>query len=182
MASAIDTAVTGTAYGYDAAAAVASQLMASNINDADEMEKHLTAIAGAAAMTGASFEEIGHIFTTVASNGRVMGDQLMSFSVRGLNLASVLAKSLNKSEAEMKDYISKGKVSFQEFSKALYDAYGSAAHKADETWSGVTSNVRAQLSRIGQLFAEPFVKNMIPVLAELKLRLKDVKNNLEPDL
>lgn len=180
MHKAIDNAVTGTAYGYDAAAAVASQLMASNINDASTMEKHLRAIAGAASMAGASFEEIGHIFTTVASNGRVMGDQLMSFSVRGINLAAVLAKSLNKSEAEMKDYISKGKVSFQQFSDALYDAYGEAAGKADDTFNGVTSNIKAQLSRIGQLFSDPFVEHVIPFLKEVKARIKDINTVLKP--
>lgn len=180
MSDSIDRAVTGTAYGYDAAAATASQLMASNITNADEMYEHLRAVAGAAAMTGRSFEELGFIFTRVASNGRVMGDDLQSFSSRGLNLASTLGKALNKTEAEIRELVSKGKISFQDFSSALYDAFGEAAGKADETWSGVTSNVRAQLSRIGQLFTDPMVKNLIPVLAELKLRIKDVNKALQP--
>lgn len=180
MSDSIDRAVTGTAYGYDAAAAVASQLMSSSITDVDKMYDHLRAIAGAASMTGSSFEEIGHIFTRVASNGRVMGDDLQSFSSRGLNLTATLGKALGKSEAEIRDYVSKGKISFTQFSDALYDAFGEAAGKADETWSGVTANVRAQLSRIGQLFTDPIVENFIPVLAELKARLKDVKNELVP--
>ena len=180
MGDSIDKAVTGTAYGYDAAAATASQLMASNITNVDEMYNHLRAIAGAASMTGRSFEELGYIFTRVASNGRVMGDDLQSFSSRGLNLASTLGKELGKSEAEIREMVSKGKITFQQFSDALYNAFGEAAGKADETWSGVTANVRAQLSRIGQLFTDPIVENFIPVLAELKARLKDIKSELVP--
>lgn len=180
MGDSIDKAVTGTAYGYDAAAATASQLMASNITNVDEMYNHLRAIAGAASMTGRSFEELGYIFTRVASNGRVMGDDLQSFSSRGLNLASTLGKELGKSEAEIREMVSKGKITFQQFSDALYNAFGEAAGKADETWSGVTANVRAQLSRIGQLFTDPIVENFIPVLAELKARLKDIKGELVP--
>lgn len=79
MHQSIDKAVSGTAYGYDAAAAVASQLMASGIKNADTMYNHLRAIAGAASMTGRSFEDIGNIFTTVASNGRLMTMQLRQF-------------------------------------------------------------------------------------------------------
>jgi tape measure domain-containing protein len=180
MSDSISEAVNNTAYGYDAAASIASQLMASNITNADEMYNHLRAVAGSAAMTGRSFEELGFIFTRVASNGRVMGDDLQSFSSRGLNLASILGKELNKTEAEIRDMVSKGKITFKDFSDALYKAFGEAAGRADETWSGVTSNVRAQLSRIGQLFTDPMVKNLIPVLAELKLRIKDVNKALQP--
>ena len=180
MKDAIDRSVTGTAYGYDAAAAVASQLMASGLTDSSTMYNHLRAIAGAAAMTGRSFEDIGNIFTTVASNGRLMTMQLRQFSAAGLNLSATLAQSLNKTEEEINDMVTKGKISFEDFSKALYDAFGDAAGKADDTFSGVTSNIKAQLSRIGQLFTDPFVENVIPFLKEVKGRIKDVNTVLKP--
>lgn len=180
MHQSIDKAVSGTAYGYDAAAAVASQLMASGIKNADVMYNHLRAIAGAASMTGRSFEDIGNIFTTVASNGRLMTMQLRQFSSAGLNLSATLAKNLNKTEAQINDMVTKGQVSFEQFSKALYDSFGEAAGKADETWSGVTANVKAQLSRIGQIFTDPLVEKLIPVLGSLKAVLKQVNTVLKP--
>ena len=76
MSDAADAAVTGTAYGYDSAMSVVSQLVASGIKDADKMEGYLKGIAGAAAMTGRSFDDIGNIFTTIASNGKLMTMQL----------------------------------------------------------------------------------------------------------
>ena len=96
MVNAASEAVSGTAYGMDAAAAVASQLMASGVSDSEEMLKHLSGIAGAAAMTGRSFEDIGNIFTTVASNGRLMTMQLRQFSAAGLNLSATLGQNLGK--------------------------------------------------------------------------------------
>ena len=180
MKDAIDKSVTGTAYGYDAAAAVASQLMASGLTNADTMYNHLRAIAGAAAMTGRSFEDIGNIFTTVASNGRLMTMQLRQFSASGLNLSATLAQSLGKTEDQINDMVTKGKISFETFSKALYDAFGDAAGKADDTFQGVTSNIKAQLSRIGQLFTDPFVENVIPFFKEVKARIKDVNTVLKP--
>ena len=180
MHQSIDKAVSGTAYGYDAAAAVASQLMASGIKNADTMYNHLRAIAGAASMTGRSFEDIGNIFTTVASNGQLMTMQLRQFSSAGLNLSATLGKELGKTEQEINDMVHKGKISFNQFSEALYNAFGEAAGKADETWSGVTANVKAQLSRIGQIFTDPLVEKLIPVLASLKGVLKQVNTVLKP--
>lgn len=177
MGTAIDNAVTGTAYGYDAAASVASQLMASGLKNAKQMETDLRAIAGAAAMTGRSYEDIGNIFTTVASNGRLMTMQLRQFSAAGLNMSSVLAKHFETTEAEINDMVTKGKVSYREFADAINEQFGEAAGKADETWSGVTANVKAQLSRIGQNFTDPFVKHLIPTLGNLKQLIKDINTD-----
>lgn len=177
MSDAIGAAVDGTAYGYDAAASVASQLMASGLKNTKQMETDLRAIAGAAAMTGRSYEDIGNIFTTVASNGRLMTMQLRQFSAAGLNMSSVLAKHFETTEAEINDMVTKGKVSYREFANAINEQFGEAAGKADETWSGVTSNVKAQLSKIGQNFTDPFVKHLIPTLGNLKQLIKNINED-----
>lgn len=183
MSDSIDRAVTGTAYGYDSAANVASQLMASGLTDANKMYDYLRAIAGAAAMTGRSFDDIGNIFTTVASNGKFMTMQLRQFSASGLNVAATLAnttKFAGKTEAAITEMISKGKIGFEDFADAMNEAFGEAAGKADETYAGVMSNVKAQLSRLGQRFAVPYIENMIPFLQKLKAAIKQVSATLAP--
>ena len=180
MSTAIDNAVTGTAYGYDAAADVASQLMASGVRDAQKMEDYLKGVAGAAAMTGNSFEQLGHIFTTVASNGKLMTMQLRSFSTYGLNLAATLAQQMHKSEAEINSLVADGKITFEEFANALSEAYGDAAQEADNTFAGVTTNIKAQLSRLGQRFAKPFIENLIPMLKEVKQAIKNISAAIAP--
>lgn len=169
MGKAIDWAVTGTAYGYDAAAGVAAQLMASGLTDTEQMAKDLRTIAGAAAMTGRSYENMGQIFAAVAGQGKLMGDQLLQFSSSGVNAASTIAKYLHTTEADVRDMVTKGKIDFRTFANAMEEAFADSAGRADETFAGVTANVRAQLSRIGQVFAEPYIKNMIPLLQRLKL-------------
>ena len=180
MGTAIDNAVTGTAYGYDAAADVASQLMASGIRDAERMERYLKGVAGAAAMTGNSFEQIGHVFTTIASNGKLMTMQLRQFSTYGMNLSATLAKQLGKTEAQINQMVTDGQISFEQFADALADAYGDAAQKADDTFAGVTTNIKAQLSRLGQRFAVPFIQNAIPFLKEVKGAIKAISAALAP--
>ena len=133
----IDKAVRGTAYGLDAAAKVAGQLLASNVKEgSQEMQNALSGISGVAAMTNSTYEDIGDIFTTVAGNGKLMTEQLRQFSSRGLNAAATLAKSLNKSEAEIRDMVSKGQIDFNTFSKAMNEAFGEQATKANETYTG----------------------------------------------
>ncbi len=180
MGESIDWAVTGTAYGYDAAAAVASQLMASGLEDAEQMALDLRAVAGAAAMAGSSYEDMGRIFTSVAGQGKMMGDQLNQFSGRGLNAASTIATYLHKTEGEVRKMVSKGQIDFRTFADAMYEAYGEAAGKADETYAGVLSNVKAQLSRLGQRFTVPYIENMIPFLQQLKASIKEFSAALDP--
>lgn len=178
----IDKAVSGTAYGLDAAAKVAGQLLASNIKEGTEdMQNALSGISGVAAMTNSTYEDIGAIFTTVAGNGRLMSDQLMQFSSRGLNAASTLAKELNVTEAEIRDMVSKGKVDFNTFAKAMNNAFGEQATKANDTYSGSLSNVKAALSRIGAEVQIPLLENLrktfvatIPVLNGIKKVLAPV--------
>ena len=180
MGESIDNAVTGTAYGYDSAANVASQLMASGLTDAEKMYTYLRGIAGAAAMTGRTFDDIGNIFSTVSSNGKLMTMQLRQFSAAGLNVSATLAQQLGKTEEQINDMVTKGKIGFEEFAQAMYDAFGESAGKADDTYAGVLSNVKAQLSRLGQRFAVPYIENMIPFLQQLKATIKEISATLDP--
>ena len=180
MSDAASNAVQGTAYGYDSAMATVSQLVASGINDAETMESYLKGIAGAAAMTGKSFDDIGNIFSTVASNGKLMTKQLRQFSYAGFNVAAVLANEMGKTEEQIGEMIEKGQISFEMFAETISKAYGGAAQKADDTFAGVTSNIRAQLSRVGQLFTDPYVKHMVPFLQKVKAAIKELREALVP--
>lgn len=160
----VNAAVDGTAYSLDQAASVASQLTASGIEAGDELLSALKAIAGTAAMTNADFSEIGHIFTTVAGNGRLMTMQLNQLSLRGLNVAATLGEQMNKSEAEIRDMVTKGKISFDDFAKAMNSAFGDQAGKANETFTGAMSNIKAALARIGAKFVSPLVARNGPIV------------------
>jgi len=173
--------VKDTAYGLDAAAAAASQLSASGVTLGDDMQSSLRGISGVASMTNSSYEDTARIFTTVAGNGRLMGDQLNQISSRGLNVAATLAKSMGISERAVRDMVSAGEISFDVFSNAMNDAYGANAKKANETYTGSLANMRAALSRIGAAFADPQFKKkrdifnaLTPVINQLGKVIKPV--------
>ena len=83
------------------------------------MRTALRAVSGVAAMTNSEYEDIGRVFTTVAGNGRLMGDQLQQLSSRGINAAATLANYLGKTEGEIRDMTSKGKIDFATFAAAM---------------------------------------------------------------
>ena len=90
------TSVDGTAYAYNDAATAAANFAATGMGSGDQMLHTLQGIAGTAATVNADYSDIAHIFTTIAGNGRVMGEQLNQFSYRGLNAAATVAKSFNE--------------------------------------------------------------------------------------
>ena len=154
---AVSYGVKDTAYGLDAAASAASQLAASGVDfqktvesvngkDLTAMHKSLRAISGVAAMTNSSYEDISRIFTTVAGNGRLMGDQLLQLSSRGMNAAAKLAEVMNTTEADIREMVSRGQIDFQTFAFAMDDAFGAHAKEANKTFKGALDNMKAALS------------------------------------
>lgn len=187
---AADYAVTDTAYGLDSAAKAASQLAASGVDfekvigkdgagkEVTQMHKSLRAISGVAAMTNASYDDIAHTFTRIAGQGRVMGEDLNSLASRGLNAAATLAKSLNVTESEVRDMVSKGAIDFQMFSEAMDEAYGDHAKEANKTFTGSLSNMKAALSRIGAIFTQPVIDKTNTFFVAVTDRIKEFQKAL----
>ncbi len=179
----VSDSVDGTAYSLDSAAKVASQFAASGMRAGDQMFSSLRAVAGVAAMTNSEYDEIGRIFTKVAGQGRLMGDDLLSLSSRGMNAAATLGTYLHKSEAEVREMVSKGKLDFQTFADAMDDTFGEHAKKANETFTGALSNIRAALARIGALFISPLVEQngaLVQLFNAIRQRINDIKSAIQP--
>lgn len=174
----IDYAVSGTAYGLDAAASIAAQLTASGVEIGDGMKAALRGVSGVAAMTSSSYEEIGQVFAAVAGQGRVMAMQLNQLSLRGINAAATLAKALGVTESEVREMVSKGQVDFATFAKAMDDAYGEHAMEANKTFTGSMSNINAALSRVGEVFYGPFYERVIDPLNAVRTIIAEVAKAL----
>ena len=186
----VSDSVDGTAYSLDAAATVASQLAASGMRAGDQMFSSLRAVAGVAAMTNSEYSDIGRIFTQVAGQGKLMGDQLLQLSGRGMNAAATLADYLTRvgngaqvTEAEVREMVSDGQIDFATFAAAMDDAFGEHAKKANETFSGALSNIRAALGRIGAMFYSPLIVQngaLVQMFNAIRVKINDVKKALEP--
>lgn len=176
----INYGVKDTAYGLDSAAKVAAQLSASGVQIGDNMKTALRGISGVAAMTNSTYDDIGRIYTAVAGNGRLMGEQLLSLSGRGLNAAAALAKYLGKSEAEVRTMVSKGQIDFQTFADAMDSTFGEHAKAANETFTGALSNMKAALSRIGADVATPALEDLKDIFNAIRPVINKVHEQLMP--
>lgn len=179
----VQTAVDGTAYGMDAAATIASQLAASGMQAGEQMQHSLQAVAGVAAMTNSSYEDIGRIFAQISGQGRLMGNDLLQLSGRGMNAAATLGEALGKTEAEVRDMVSKGQISFQMFSDAMYQAFGEGSKKANESMNGAFANVKSALAKIGADFVSPLVAQNGPIVKFLNAvrgKINDIRKITTP--
>ena len=146
----------------------------------DEMSIALRAISGVAAQTNSSYDDIGNVFARVAGQGRVMATDLNSLAARGMNAAATLGDALGKSEAEIRDMVSKGQIDFQTFSEAMYDAFADHAIDANNTFSGALANMKAALSKIGAEFFLPFLERVPKLFNAIRVSINDLKTDLMP--
>lgn len=206
VSDSINNAVSGTAYGLDQAAKATAVLSASGIgvdqvadslgkegDTLPELERDLKAVSGIAAQTGQDFDRIADVFSTIANNGKVMTMQVRQFSTYGLNATADLAEYYGVALSDIEDMLKKGKIASDDFFDMMYKKYWENAGKANETVTGVESNIKAALGRIGAAFVSPIVANKGPlnqflnsymgainkVASKLKpLESKDDKGNL----
>lgn len=179
----IDDAVAGTAYGFDEAAVAASQFASSGVQAGEDMDHALRSISGMAAMTGRSYTDLASVMEDAAAAGKVSNDTFSRLAERGLAGLQEYAKRTNQTVDDVRKAAKNGEIAFEEFARVMDEAYGEHATKADDTFTGVTSNIRAQLSRIGQSFYSPLITNnsdLIEMLKSVKKQIKEVKKYTDP--
>lgn len=209
----IDESVTDTAYSYDQAAKAASTMVATYGTTSEGIKKTsdaLKGIVGVAAQTGAAYDQVSQVFSTVAGNGKAMTMQFRQVAGYGLNAAKTIADYLNAQENEklldklkkeavkrdskgrIKEHLIAGKkITEQEVRKLATESFITAdiwnnafmpfyenASKANNTLTGVTSNINAALSRLGASFIQPIIKNEGPLVDFLNVVRQKVKDVL----
>ena len=185
MASA-NEAVSGTAYGLDEAAKMASIFGTSGVQAGDEMVDALKAVAGTAAMSGAGFMEVGDIFADVYGKGKAGAEDFNRLAARGVGGKQVIAdyltelKGVKVTQEEVSEMARKGQIDAEMFSAAFSEAFGESAQKANETYTGSLSNMNAALARIGELFFTQKYRAQIPVNNALAATYDTIKNALVP--
>lgn len=174
-----NNAVVGTRFSLDAAATAAAQFAGAGVEVGDEMEKSLRSVAGVATQAGMNFEHVSHIFSGIAAMNKVTGHDFQRLESQGFAASQVLADHMGKTREEVKLLAREGKIDFETFRDAMFDAFGDNAAKANETYSGALANVHAGLNRIGADLSEGKLEarrtlfaGLLPVIKELQWALK----------
>lgn len=154
--------VKGTAFGLDEAATVAATAVASGIKPGKELEGTLKLVADAATIGGSSLSDMGAIFSEVAASNKIQGDTINQLNERGIPILKLLADVTGKSQGEVRDLASKGKIDFATFQKAMEKGLGGAALDSGKTASGAFKNMGAAFGRVGAAL----LKDVFPKIGE----------------
>lgn len=155
--------VRGTAFGLGDAATAAATLSAAGIKSGEDMTNTLKSVANVAAASGRAFNDIGVIFSSVASRGKLMGDDMLQLTSSGVPVLQLLGTYLGKTSAEVSEMVTKGQIDFHTFSEAMRVGLGESALSSGNTLAGSFANVRAALSRL----TAPIFTQAIQVLVDV---------------
>ena len=157
--------VEGTFYSLDKAALVGSQLMAAGIEGtSDEITRILKGVAGVSSMFGADYQRVGDIFAKVKTQGKLMGQDLMSLNSYGVPTIAKITEYLNSmgdgatyTQEQVSEMVSKGKVDFEMFSNAMSMAFGDQAAKSKQLFTGAFEDMVAAMARVGEKMWKPIL-------------------------
>ncbi len=85
----------------------------------EDMIPNLKILGDVAAGAGTNLQDMVPLYTEIALKGKAFTQDLRQFATRGIPIVAVLAKHLGKSEENIFDLASKGKITFPLIQKAL---------------------------------------------------------------
>ena len=156
--------VRGTAFGLGDAAGLAGVIVASGIKPGQELETVLKRVADSAAISGSSLSDMGSIWAKAAAKGKLDGEIVAQLLERQIPIYDILAEKMGVQSAEIAKMVSKGKVSFQDFSDAMNDKLAGSALKTGETVRGAFDNLKAAMGRLGAEALKPGFTQLPAVL------------------
>lgn len=174
------SSVKGTAYGLDAAATTAAMVVASGVKPGKELETVLKTVADTAGIAGASMDDMGMIFGSVAARGKLQGDDMMQLTSRGIPVLQMLADQYGVTAEEASKMVSEGKVDFANFEEALRTHIGGAALEAGKTTSGALANAWAAWGRFGANLAGPFYNQAAGALTGITGYIDGLNDSTKP--
>ncbi|RTE50387.1 peptidoglycan DD-metalloendopeptidase family protein [Actinobaculum sp. 352] len=174
--------VKGTAYGLDEAATVSAGLIAAGIKPGKELERILSLVGDSAAISGREMSDMGLIWNSVATRGKLQGDDLRQLLSSGVPILQWVADEMGITAAEASEMASKGEISFEMFADAMEKNLGGAAQEMGKTTQGAFKNFMAAVSRFGVALLEDVYPLIGPILTRMTDWLDDMSGKVGPVL
>jgi tape measure domain-containing protein len=113
----------------------------------------MTKLGDIAAGLGVPVGQLVNVYGQVSLAGKLTGQDLMQFTNAGVPLIKELAKNFGKTEAEIKDMVSAGKIGFKDVKAAMESmtgegsTFGGMMEKQSQTFLGAVSNIKDGLGQ-----------------------------------
>lgn len=180
----IKETVKGTAYGLDVAAQSCQKFVTSGMS-MDKATSQVKTWADAVAFygdgTNETYANVTDAIAKMVAQGKVQGDQLDRLTDAGIPAVQLFADATGRSFSDVRDALSKGSISSEEFLTVLQDAMANgtdkfaaiegAAKEAGASWKGTFDNMKAAVTRgmvsIIESIDEVLQSNNLPTLKEM---------------
>lgn len=180
----IKETVTGTAYGLDVAALSCQKFVTSgmSMNKATgQVKTWADAVAFYGDGTNETFANVTDAVSKMVAQGKVQGEQLDRLTDAGIPAVQLFADATGRSFSDVRQALSDGSISSEEFLNVLQDAMAKgtdkfaaidgAAKQAGSSWKGTFDNMRAAITRgmvaIIEAIDEVLQSNGLPTLKEM---------------
>jgi tape measure domain-containing protein len=144
------------------------QLLAFGVS-ADQVTNRLFVLGNLAAASGSNIGDLALIFGKIKSQGKVMGETLNQLAERGVPVIAALADHFGVVESDIRDMVSKGKVSFDDFQKAMQalggegGKFGGLMAEQADTLSGKWSTFKDKVADLSITIGEV----LLPIMNQL---------------
>ena len=176
-----------TPFQFEDVANAGKQLIAFGTPISD-LKTRMQQLGDVSAASGAPLKEVTGIFGQIASAGKLTGERLLQLQERAIPIGPALAKTLGIAESKVKEFVSAGKVSVDQFNTAFasLSASGGFAFKGIETQSktldGAISTLKDNFSLlsagIGKEFA-PFAKQAVDALTNFLQKIRENEGSVK---
>lgn len=170
-----------TPFQFEDVANAGKQLIAFG-TPVNQVKGTLQQLGDVAAASGAPLKEVTGIFGQISAAGKLTGERLLQLQERAIPIGPALANTLGIAESKVKEFVSKGKVSVEQFNTAFasLSQEGGFAFKGIEaqskTLDGAISTLKDNFSLlsagIGKEFA-PFAKAAVVQLTKFLQKVRE---------
>jgi tape measure domain-containing protein len=148
----LNQVVTGTPIALSDAFGAVSIAVAGGIRDVPLLTRYVQDMADATGISTGNFQEMSSIFSEILASGHLQGQEVLRLTRNSVNIVAWLADSMHKSTADIKKDIELGKISFEDFAKAVEAHAGGMSHALGETVAGSVENLKTAVARGGANF------------------------------
>ncbi|MGV3110834.1 tape measure protein [Staphylococcus pettenkoferi] len=158
VTKAIEGGMTTMAEGTD----VAAGALAAGVKEGKDLEKYIKLVGDAAVASGRPVGDMAMIFNRVQGQGKLMTQELNMIEEGMPGFAEKMAKQLGVSQEEFRKMVTEGKVTSEDFMKAIEGHAGGMAEAYAKSWRGMAQNSKAYIAILG----ESMLKGVFPKAKE----------------
>ena len=136
---------------------------------ADKVKDTLFVLGNLAATADANIGDLAQIFGKIKSQGKLMGETLNQLAERGIPVISALAAHFKVPEEAIRDMVSAGQISFNDFEAAMNSLageggqFGNAMAEQADTLKGKWSTFKDAIEKLSREIGQA----LIPVMKDL---------------